>query len=54
MSPLVYCSTPDCEIVVGNGKHGASKPRPCCRCSYQAMLARQNAAYKRRRAHAPA
>lgn len=29
----VRCSTPGCEIVIGNGTHGARAPRPCCRCA---------------------
>lgn len=29
---FVRCSAPDCDIVVGNERFGAKKPRLCCKC----------------------
>lgn len=49
---FVRCSRPGCLIVIGNGGHGAKKPRPCSMCANerkresQALMARQRRARK--------
>lgn len=40
---FITCSTPGCEIVVGNGVHGSKKPRACCLCERKNERARQEA-----------